>query len=244
MDLKKLLRNICKDHVLAPCAVFQKSGTVEWPVTIENEDALEKLLKEGGHFLPLPTEPAALANVLEESIATYVIEKINEIKGVQAVKGTDRGYPDVEIKFKGAYHALDIKVAKRGPGINTQSRITLYTGNTYFRYPQHHWPGTFRPFADYASHLDLVALYTFNGMTDSRIDNLQILIHSPWEIASRRRSSTTREYIGAVQKIADLEAGRGEFGSEKEFYDYWRKYQFKQAAAAGIILTKLLEAKK
>jgi hypothetical protein len=42
---------------------------------------------------------------------------------------------------------VDVKVARRGPGRsrNTKSRITLYTGNTYFRYPSVRWPGTFRP---------------------------------------------------------------------------------------------------
>lgn len=33
-------------------------------------------------------------------------------------------------------------------------RASLYTGNTYFRYPQLKWPGMFRPFEAYDLHLD------------------------------------------------------------------------------------------
>jgi hypothetical protein len=241
MELLELLRHICQEHVLSPSAIFQKTGTVNWPVTIEDEASLEKLLREGGHFLPLPTEPAALANVLEQSIIAFLLEKLGVVKGIEARKGTERGYPDLEIAYGGKFHALDIKVAKRAKsGTRTQSRITLYTGNTYFGYPELHWPGTFRPFAEYSSHLDLIALYTFNENTFSRIEDLQLLVHEPWRIGSTQRSSTTREYIGAVQSIANLEAGKGDFASEKDFYSYWRKYPFKIGNAVKLQLQKLL----
>jgi hypothetical protein len=90
--------------------------------------------------------------------------------------------------------------------------------------------------------LDVIALYTLNEETHGRIDNLQILVHEPWRIASKQRSSTTREYLGAVTKIADLEAGRGEFASEADFYNYWRKYPFKIGRAVQQQLDKLLRA--
>ena len=123
---------------------------------------------------------------------------------------------------------------------NTQSRITLYTGNTYFRYPTLHWAGTFRPFNDYATHLDLIAIYTLNDQSASRVDDLQLIVQEPWRIASKQRSSTTREYIGAVQKIADLQWGNGEFATEVDFYNYWRKYRFKIGPVVQQQLDKLL----
>jgi hypothetical protein len=40
-----------------------------------------------------------------------------------------------------------VKVARfNKKGTQTKNRITLYTGNTFFRHPKLKWPGTFRPF--------------------------------------------------------------------------------------------------
>ena len=144
-------------------------------------------------------------------------------------------------------HAIDIKAARRKVGktgklgTQTQSRITLYTGNTYFRYPQLQWPATFRPFQDYGSHLSLIAIYTLNDKSDSRIEDLELIAHETWRIGSRQRSSTTREYLGAVQKLDDLRAGKGEFETEEAFYAYWRKFKFKVGDAVQQQLTKLLK---
>lgn len=124
----------------------------------EDADAedLEAQLGRHGHLLPLPKEPAALANVLEVSIVNFLLSRISATDGqLVATRGGERFYPDLEISgpaVGGAFFVVDIKVAQRKitrrlPTTQTQSRITLYTGNTYFAYPQLHWPGTFRPFA-------------------------------------------------------------------------------------------------
>jgi hypothetical protein len=213
-------------------------------LTAQDPADLAKQLDEGGHFLPLPKEPAALANVLEVSIVDFLLERIDAEKGMKAERGTERGYPDIEIsgrKFGGGFHALDVKVARRGKtGRSTQSAITLYTGNTYFRYPQLHWPGTFRPFDDYASHLDLIAIYTLNEKSKARVEDLELIVQEPWRIASHKRSSSTREYIGAVKKIKSLREGDGEFDSESDFYSFWRKYDFRIGRAVQRQLDKLL----
>lgn len=143
--------------------------------------------------------------------------------------------------FGGGHHAVDVKVARlNGTGSATQSRATLYTGNTYFRYPKLHWPGTFRPYRDYVSHLDVIAVYRFTPDTRKRIDELELIAHEGWRIASRQRSSTTREYIGAVQALRALRDGLGEFSSEEDFYRYWRRYPFKIGAAVQRHLDRLL----
>jgi hypothetical protein len=127
----------------------------------------------------------------------------------------------------------------------TQNAITLYTGNTYFRHPNLAWPGgILRPFNDYQSHLDLIALYTFDPTSISRIDDLELIVHEPWRIASRQRSSTTREYIGAIKSIEDLRAGRGEFASPEEFYTYWRKFPFKVGRVVERRLQKEVAARR
>lgn len=226
-------------------AVFSKHGTSpSWPLSAEDADELERKLAEGGHFTPLPKEPAALANVLEVSLVDFLLEEADRARGVKAERGTERGYPDLEITgsaFGGGYHAVDIKVARRNKSRRgTQSRITLYTGNTYFRFPQLQWPGTFRPFDDYESHVDVIVIYTLDESLPGRVTDLELLVQEPWRIASKQRSSTTREYIGAVQRLEDLREGRGEFETEEAFYKFWRAYRFAIGPAVQKQLDKLL----
>jgi hypothetical protein len=243
-ELLPWLRQVCADYEFDVVAVYRREGRHDWPLEASDPDDLAQQLDAGGHFLPLPKEPAALANVLEVSIVDFVLDRFAEVQGGEATRGTERGYPDIEISgpaFGGGYHALDVKVARRAAGgRRTQSRITLYTGNTYFRYPQLQWPGTFRPFQDYGSHLDLIVIYTFNPETTSHVEDLEPIVNESWRIASRQRSSTTREYIGAVQSINDLREGKGEFETEDDFYRYWRKFRFRIGTAVQQQLDKLL----
>jgi hypothetical protein len=183
-------------------------------------------------------------------IVSFLMDRAQDVPGATAARGTERGYPDVEFSgdaFGGGFHAVDIKVARRAVGARgnplgrTQSRITLYTGNTYFRHPRISFPGVMRPFADYASHLDVLGIYTLDETGPGRVADLELIVQQPWRIASRHRSSTTREYIGAVDKIEDLRAGRGEFDTESEFYAFWRKFPFKTARAVELLLAKELD---
>lgn len=160
--------------------------------------------------------------------------------------GSERGYPDLEFggqAFGGGFHAVDVKAARRAAnGRQTQSRITLYTGNTYFRWPDLHWAGTFRPFSQYATHLDLIMIYTLNPDSNARVEDLEIIVQEPWRIASRERSSTTREYIGAVTSIDALRSGRGAFATPAEFYEYWHRFPFKTSPQVQRQLQRLLRA--
>ena len=245
------LRGACARYRLEPVAVYRAGRTPTFPLTARDEAELQTKLKSGGHFLPLPKEPAALANVLEVSLIEFLLQELAGVRGAAAQRGTERGYPDIEITgpaFGDVPHAIDIKAARRKVGstgrvsANTQSRITLYTGNTYFRYPQLRWPGTFRPFQDYGSHLSLIAIYTLNDASDGRIEDLDLIAQETWRIGSRQRSSTTREYIGAVQAIADLKAPNGEFDTEEAFYAYWRKFNFRIGRSVQQQLDRLLKA--
>lgn len=244
VELLPWLRARCAEFAFDAAGVFRRSGDHEWPLRAENEDDLERQLADGGHLMPLPTEPAALANQLEIGIVAHVLREVDRLEGAEAQRGTERGYPDIEIvgpAFGPGPYAVDVKVARLAPnGRRTQSRITLYTGNTYFRYPQLHWPNTLRAFQDYVQHLDIIALYRFDPNYRARVRNLELIVHEPWRIASRRRSSTTREYIGAVQSVEALREGQGEFETEEEFYRYWRAYRFRITPAVQQQLDKLL----
>jgi hypothetical protein len=249
LDLQQWLRTQCNAYIYDLRGIFRVAGDIHWPLTAADASDLEAQLAEHGHLLPLPKEPAALANVLEVSIVDFLLSRIADSNGVlTATRGRERVYPDFEITgpgIDGTFCAVDIKVAqrkipKRAAPTRTQSRITLYTGNTYFAYPSLHWPGTFRPFADYAQHLDVVALYTLNQDSTSRVDDLELIVQEPWAIGSRTRSSTTREYIGAVDLLEDLRQGRGEFKTPAEFYKYWRAYNFRIGKTVQNQLNKLI----
>lgn len=241
-DLLEWLRQQCSEYTFDARGVFQRSapGVYEfvkvaelWPLHARDADELEQILADRGHLLPLPREPAALANVLEVSIVNFLTERLAALDGAHVARGSERGYPDLEIggpAFGGGSHAVDVKAARRAATAGrprTQSRITLYTGNTYFKWPDLHWPGTIRAFNDYTSHLDLLLIYTLRSETAARVDDLEVIVQEPWRIASKQRSSTTREYIGAVDGLDDLRDGRGEFTTAAEFYRYWRKFPFK-----------------
>ena len=250
-DLQQWLRAQCQEYVYDLRGVFRIAGSTSWPVTAIDATDLEAQLERHGHLLPLPKEPAALANVLEVSIVDFLLDRVAATNGkLVATRGGERTYPDLEITGPGvddAFYAVDIKVAQRKipkrkgfQPTQTQSRITLYTGNTYFAYPTLPWPGNFRPFADYAQHLDLLGIYTLNRNTAARVDDLELIVQEPWKIGSHKRSSTTREYIGAVLGLEDLRQGRGEFKTEAEFYKFWRAYKFDVGRAVKQQLDKLL----
>ncbi|MGW5005937.1 type II restriction endonuclease [Streptomyces parvulus] len=244
------LRGVCDRYAFDVRGVLRTdSPQSSWPLTASSPEELEQKLHSGGHLLPLPKEPASLANVIEVSLVDFIIASIEEVEGISYTRGTERGYPDLELSgpaFGGGHHAIDIKTARRGftqngkPTGRTNSRITLYTGNTYFKYPHLKWPGTFRPFNEYKTHLDVLVIYTLNEQAAWRVDDLEIIVQEPWRIASKRRSSTTREYIGAVENIEDLRAGAGEFPDADSFYKYWRAFQFKVSAQVSKQLDRLV----
>ncbi|TFV60230.1 restriction endonuclease [Mycobacterium sp. PS03-16] len=250
LDLEEWLRLQCAEYTFEVGGVYQVDGDHPYPLIAKNAADLRDQLGAGGHLLPLPKESAALANVLEVSIVAFLTQRIAAVPGGEVVHGTERGYPDLEISgaaFGGGFHAIDIKAARRAVRTNgqpldsTQSAITLYTGNTYFRHPKHRFAGTFRPFAEYTSHLDVIAIYTLDVDSSERVKDLELIVQQPWRIASKQRSSTTREYIGAVKNITALREGKGAFETPQEFYAYWRAYKFKTARVVEQMFQKMSE---
>lgn len=211
--------------------VFREDALHEWPLTASSSSDLRRQLTDQGHLLPLPSEPAALANVMEIELRQHLAEAALLTPGVVIADGTERSYPDLEFSgeiFGGGFRAVDIKCARRkttkvGRTPTTlNNRIALYTGNTYFLWPQLKFGGIMRPFEQYEELISIVVIYTFEPELPQRIADVQVVVHETWRIASRGRASATREYIGSVQNIEQLVAGAGEFESAEEFYAYWR----------------------
>jgi hypothetical protein len=184
---------------------------------------------------PLPTEPGALANILETTAVRLLTDQLeSDPLGVRVSKGTERKYPDMEL-HGGALGdrilALDVKVARRrkpprrpGSERRTQSRITLLTGNTYFARPNEAHPSIMRPYNLYWAHLDWIMLFDIDvDAAMPEVSDVEHVIAETWRIASRQRSSETRNYVGAVDSLSDLRAKRGEFNSREEFEHYWRR---------------------
>lgn len=242
------LRSQCAQFVFNPAGVYQAAGDHAWPLEAADAEELTRKLDEGGHLLPLPRESAALANVIEVALVDFLLERLSRVPDAIGVRGAERGYPDLEVDgdaFGGGPRAVDVKMARiavprRGTPTRTVSRITLFTGNTYFRHPKLPLGGIRRPFGEYREHLDIVGLYVFDESVKWRVQSLELIVHEPWRIGSRERSSTTREYIGATDLLEELRDGRGAFTSEQEFYDYWRAYPFKTPRLLAREIDKLL----
>jgi hypothetical protein len=244
LDLQSWLREQCQEFVFQPQGVFVADGDHDWPLVANNPTELTEQLVTGGHLSPLPKESAALANVIEVALVDFLLARLEALDGAEGRRGEERSYPDLEVSgpaFGAGFHAVDIKMARFSKsGRQTQSRCTLYTGNTYFKHPQIRWPGMFRSFDDYASHLDIIGLYRLDVDYRGRVRDLELLVHEPWRIGSTERSSTTREYIGAITEVEALRAGRGQFETEADFYKYWRAFPFRVPKAVEQQLQKAL----
>ena len=77
---------------------------------------LRRQLTDAGHLLPLPSEPAALANVMEIELRKHLLEAAALTHDAEAAEGTERSYPDLEFSggaFGDGDRAVDIKCARR-----------------------------------------------------------------------------------------------------------------------------------
>jgi hypothetical protein len=86
------LRETLANYVLEPVAIYRAGMSQTFPIQAANEGELQATLKAGGHFLPLPKEPAALANVIEVAIVDFLIRAIGPIPDATIRRGTERGY--------------------------------------------------------------------------------------------------------------------------------------------------------
>ncbi len=187
------------------------------------------IILDDGKVIPLPKEPAVVAKVVEVSVTEHFKRKAYAVRGLDVLDDlSGRGYPDMLLAGSAVENrrvALDVKVARRKPRkageepTKTQSRITLGPFDSYFRRPNEPIPGVGVAYGDMAWHIDLIVLYDW---VDGGVRNVEVLVVETWRVASMRRSSTTRNYIGAMDSIADLRMERGHFATIEEFYEFWR----------------------
>jgi hypothetical protein len=226
--------------------IFQELAEHEWPLSADSPADLRHILTETGHLLPLPTEPAALANVMEIDLRQHLIQAAEDEDALSVRVGTERSYPDLEftgLALEDRYWAVDIKCARRKSPTRLNNAIALYTGNTWFLWPQLKFGSVLRPFNDYQDHLAVLVMYEFDPDLPERIRDVVVVAHETWRVASKLRASATREYIGSVVRVDDLLAGRGEFKTRSEFYEFWRSpaRRWKDSPEAKKLLRRALE---
>lgn len=184
--------------------------------------------------LPLPSESALIAKLMEVTLLTRFRTVGLAVRGL-VIDGAPSGrvYPDILLSGQRLGHrkvALDVKAARRAPkGKRTVSRITLGPYDKYFRFPDRKMAGSWLPYGDIDHHLDAIVLYDYLGGV---ISNVEALVVETWRVATRVRSSGTRNYMGAVMEIERLRREQGEFESEADFLSYWRNFPIGPIRAA------------
>jgi len=216
-------------------ALYRVGDEAGLPLRSVTEGDLRHELLGKGWLLPLPDESAALSNLFETEILDAVHVAL-EGEDVTIRKGGSRSYPDFEIEgsfFGGGPHAIDIKCARHS-GTSVDSTIALYTGNTYFLFPDLLFPGMLRTFGEYDERIAIVILYRYRPDLLERFSDVRVAIQPVWRIAGMTKPSSTRHYIGSVNRVDDLVAGTGAFPTQQAFYDYWRSAQRGWPVNAGV----------
>jgi hypothetical protein len=187
---------------------------------------IKGLLKSDGEVLPLPTESATLGNIIQASLQRFIRDQCvaNPALHVTPARST-RTYPDLSLSgpIFGVRQpvALDIKSARRLNSKRINSAIAVATYDKYFRSPDQAFPTLMAPYGSFWCHLDLIALY---DLEVAEVKNVEVFAVEGWRIATKRRASGTRCYVGSVTEIDRLKAGKGDFKSIEEFYEHWRAY--------------------
>ncbi len=238
-DLLTWLRDLFEGWTPQVRALIRVGEDGSLPISSVSPETFLHDLRQGGWLLPLPDESAALSNLFETEILDIVHHALNG-EDVVIRKGGSRSYPDFEIDgsfFNGGPHAIDIKCARHS-GTSVDSTIALYTGNTYFLFPELPFPGMLRPFGEYDERIAILVLYRYRPDLLERFSDVRVSIQPVWRIAGKTKPSSTRHYIGSVNRVNDLVEGSGAFETEHEFYDYWRSAQRGWPVNSGVSKAK------
>lgn len=180
-----------------------------------------------GRISPFPDESGALGVIMETALLSHLEARLPACApGVRTRRAPNsRTYPDLDIE---AMHedgpiALDIKTARLTPrGDRLASRIGLGPFDRYFRRPTQLCAGCLRPYGQWVGHVVLVVAYAWDPAGTPQVGHQELIVAERWRVASRRRASSTRAYMGSVTALADLRAGRGDFADASAFEAFWR----------------------
>ncbi|MGD0354519.1 MAG: type II restriction endonuclease [Dehalococcoidia bacterium] len=212
---------------------FNKIG-VQWHIkgvvddkgqlyTISNDTKLISKIFE------LVTYPVIIP-ILEPYIERWEIEEKQNI------------YPDLTLMLPGPVPnkiAIDIKSTFRRGG--DRGGFTLGSYTAYIRSP--YTKNISYPYTDYRQHWIIGYIYSrVDGVkkpevtsidklheVEAAIDDIEVLVHEKWQLASDRPGSGNTANIGSVNSIDALKKGKGVFTRFGEhgkdiFEDYWRNF--------------------
>lgn len=185
---------------------------------------IQGLLKSDGEVLPLPSESATLGNIIQGSIQRFIRDQCVKLTDLHVTPArSTRTYPDLSLSGSifgvSKPVALDIKCAQRLNPKRIKSAIAVATYDKYFRDPDGEYPTLMAPYGSFWCHLDLIALYDH---VVPEVKNVEVFAVEGWRIATKKRASGTRYYVGSVTQIDRLKAGDGDFKTIDEFYTFWR----------------------
>ena len=86
-------------------------------------------------------------------------------------------------------------------------------------------PGCKFPYGEFDEHWIIGFIYSWNPETDSlhMVSDVSVIVQPKWKIASKSTGTGTTFAMGSIKDIDKLRNGEGEFKSEDEFENYWRK---------------------
>ncbi len=213
-------------------------------LTTERGDWLLRGILDLRHRLyPIPSDTKVLSRLLEMLFVPPIFAFAHEQACEIILAPHQNYYPDITfITSEGTKFAVDIKSTYR-LSEHRVSGFTLGAFTGYFRDP-HLSKNTLFPYEAYAEHfilgliysrpkkpLPITRIYTLDDLQTLLpvVQQLQVILHEKWRVASDRPGSGNTRNIGSVREVKALIHGRGPFTQYGErgkaiFLHYWRNY--------------------
>ncbi len=184
------------------------------------------LIDTEGIILPLPKDSKVVTMIFEE-LGWIRIQELAKKYKCKCIRGGSRQYPDVTLeggKLGNKIIALEFKSARKLDK-NKCSRMSLGSFAGYFLEPNKKSPWCVKPYGVYTEHWVVGFLYRWNPNADclNMVSDVEVIVQEKWRIASRYTATGDTAHIGSVDDIERLRKGLGDFRSEKEFEEFWRK---------------------
>lgn len=197
---------------------------------------------------PIPNDTKVISKLVELILFPFIAEFATENGYELKLSKHQNHYPDLSIILdKKTKVALDIKSTYR-KSEQQVSGFTLGTFTGYFQKRDAQTGITF-PYNEYDRHYVLGVIYsrvdkslipvetkTYSigelGAIPSVINNIRLVFHEKWQLASDKPGSGNTKNIGSEKNIEKLIEGRGPFAAHgvKVFDDYWLNYLNKEMA--------------
>lgn len=212
---------------------FNKAG-IEWRI--------KGVLNGKGNLYTLSDDTKLISKVFELVSFPIIIKAMEPYIVRWETEERQTVYPDLTLILSGSSPdkiAIDIKSTYRRD-TNSVAGFTLGSYTAYLRPP--YTKNIRYPYTDYREHWVVGFIYSrikgvkpeVVSLTDfdkaiAPIENVELIIHEKWRLASDRPGSGNTTNIGSIREIAALREGKGTFTrfgirGREIFEDYWRNF--------------------